>query len=407
MRVERAYKTELAPNDVERTLLLRHCGAARWAYNWGLQRNIDVHRMNRLPVAHIKRPTAVDLHRELNLLKKTTVPWMYEVSKCAPQEALRDLDRAFHNFFEGRSRFPNFKSKKRGLGTFRLTGSIRASEDRIQLPRLGRIRLKEPGYIPTGRPVRSATVSERAGRWFVSIAVERELVPPANVGPACGVDLGVARLATVSDGEVIENPSAIRRFMRKVTRLQREVSRKARGSKNRKKARNKFATVKMREANIRRDALHKATTLLARSKSVIVIEDLNVRGMAQNHAVARGLADASFGEFRRQLEYKTRWYGSTLVIAPPFYPSSKMCSRCGHVKKQLRLSERVFVCEECGSRFDRDLNAAVNLLGLAASSAESENACLRREVAGSGENPSPCPSMRQEANAAIRFRIGG
>ena len=211
MIVQRAFKTELDLNDVQRTACARHAGTARYAYNWGLARKIAAFKAGQ------KRPSAIDLHRELNALKQTELGWMYEVSKCAPQEALRNLDRAFEHFFRRmrekkagkpvKAGYPRFKSRKSGRGSFRLTGVIRVFDDGIQLPRLGRLRLKEHGYLPaSGVRILSATVSEQAGRWFVSLQVEMEL--PAPVGDTCkpvaGVDLGIAALATVSDGMVVE-----------------------------------------------------------------------------------------------------------------------------------------------------------------------------------------------------------
>jgi len=199
MLIKRAYKTELDPNNVQRTILLKHAGAARFAYNWGLARRKEEYEKTG------KSSNAIELHRQLNALKHTAFPWMYDVSKCAPQEALRDLDRAFKNFFEGRTKYPKFRSRKRGIGSFRLTGSVRVFRDSIQLPRLGRVRLKEKDYLPTadeeeGVHLLSATVSERAGHWFVSLQVEEEIEIPINIGPTVGVDVGISKLATVSDG---------------------------------------------------------------------------------------------------------------------------------------------------------------------------------------------------------------
>jgi putative transposase len=191
-----------------------------------------------------------------------------------------------------------------------------------------------------------------------------------------GVDLGLHRMATVSDGTVVENPKAIRQFERKLRRTQRKLARKRRGSRNRRKVIIQLQKLYVRITNIRKDAIHKATTLLAKTKSVVVLEDLNVRGLLHNQKVARAVADASFYEFRRQLEYKMAWCGSRLLIAPRFYPSSKRCSQCGYVKVNLRLSTRVYRCDHCGFTIDRDLNASYNLVWVAASWAETENACL-------------------------------
>jgi len=393
--VKRAYRTELDPNNKQRTLLSRSAGTARFAWNWGLQRRIEEYRVTG------RSSNAIAQHRQLNGYKKAFFPWMYQVSKCCAQEALRDLDRAYKNFFEGRAGFPRFKSKKRGAGSFRLTGRIRVFQDRIQLPRLGKIRLKEKGYIPTDGHMLSATVSERAGRWFVSVAVEEGIQVLKNDGPVAGVDLGLVRMATVSDGTVFENPKALNRHERRLKRLQRSVSRRQKGSINRAKARLRLARLYLRIANVRRDALHKATIWLARTKSAIVVEDLNVKGIRKNHRIAGSMSDAGMYEFRRQLEYKTVWYGSRLIVADRFYASTKACSACGHAQN-IALSERTYRCAACGLEIDRDLNAALNLEKVAASSAETVNACLRREVHASPTVEGQVPAY----DAGIEHHLG-
>ena len=382
LQIHRGYKTELQLNKAQQTHCRQHAGCARFAYNWGLQRKIAEYAKTG------KAPTAIDLNRELNRLKKTEFPWMYDVSKCAPQEALRNLDQAFRHFFRRirqgvKPGFPKFKSRKQGCGSFRLTGAIRVFPDAIQLPRLGRLRLKERGYLPAESDqihILSATVSTKAGRWFVSLQVQEAITVVEQTGPVAGVDVGLHRLATVSDSTIIENPKALRRYELKLKRVQRRLARKRRGSRNHRKVMLLLQKLHMRIANIRKDALHKATTLLAKNKSVVGIEDLNVGGLVQNHRVAKAVSDASFFEFRRQLAYKTQWLGSQLVIAPRFFPSSKRCSRCGHVKVELGLSVRRYVCDQCGFTADRDVNASLNLEWVAASWAETENAC--REAGG-------------------------
>ena len=195
MTIQRAYNTELRLNNTQRTFCLKSAGVARFAYNWGLRIKQDEYK------ATGKSPSAIELHKRLNVLKQTDFPWMYDVSKCAPQEALRNLDRAFENFFRRikageKPGYPRFKSKKRGVGSFRLTGAIHVTQTHIQLPRLGRLRLKECGYLPTVAKILSATVSEKAGRWFVSVHVEEDIPTPKRNDTACGVDVGIAALAT-------------------------------------------------------------------------------------------------------------------------------------------------------------------------------------------------------------------
>lgn len=394
--VYRAYKVELKLNNRQRTLCYKHAGCARFAFNWGLQRKIDEYKRTG------KSPSSIDLHRELNKLKKTEFPWMYEVSKCAPQEALRNLDNAFRHFFNRVKRgekpgFPKFKSRKWGVGSFRLTGVIRVFNKSILLPRLGKLQLKEAGYLRSESAsihILSATVSEKAGRWYVSLQVKEKIEVKKNTGPIVGVDLGVQHLATISDGTVFECSKALGIYERKIKRLQRSLSRKQRGSHNQRKIKRKLQKLHARVVNVRRDTIHKVTTILAKTKSIVVIEDLNVNVMRQNHLLAKSVSDAGLYEFRRQLEYKTSWYGCELRVIPRFFPSSKRCSKCGFVKKELPLSTRVFHCEQCGFRINRDLNASHNLLTVAASSTETLNACMRREVTASRQ----CPSMMQEPN---------
>jgi len=380
VKITRGYKTELDLNNAQITACLKHAGVARYAYNWGLSRYQEEYQAKR------KTPNAQSLHKELNALKQTTLPWIYEVSKCAPQGALRDLEQAFKHFFrkcrlkkmgkwKGKCGYPQLKSKKRGIGSFRLTGHIHVEEKHVQLPRLGRLRLKERGYIPTKDiKILSATVSEQAGRWFVSVQVEEEQAEPGfALGHTIGVDLGVKTLATLSDAQQIENPKALRSNLKKLKRLSRRHSRKQKGGKNRAKATRKLARLHAHIANIRKDALHKATSLIvAKTKpdqgrpSCIVMEDLNVSGMLKNRKLSRAIADMGFYEFRRQLTYKAGYAGSLVYTVSRWEPSSKTCSWCGWEDCNLTLSDRIFLCKECGYVADRDYNAAINLALLAA-----------------------------------------
>jgi putative transposase len=405
MLVQRAYRTELDLNNRQVTICKKHAGAARWAYNWGLRIKQERYQATK------KNPAAIDLHRELNALKKIEVPWMYQVSKCAPQEALWNLDAAFQQFFRkcalkkqgkwnGKLGYPQFKTKKKGLGSFRLTGRIVVSEKAIELPRLGRLRLKERQYLPTaGARILSATVSEHAGHWYVSLQVEEEQEAPPNRGPVVGIDLGVKALATLSDGTVIANPSHLKRRLKKLKRLQRVVSRRQKGGKNRRKAVRKLAKLHRQIKNQRRNTLHQVTSRLAKTKSVLVIEDLNVSGMLKNHRLVQAIGDVGFYEFKRQLLYKAAWYGARVVQVDRWEPSSKRCSGCGWIDAGLTLADRTFHCEQCGLVLDRDLNAAINLEKLAGSSSDSQNAC---GAAGSGTRRKPrvkLAAQKQEPNA--------
>ncbi len=400
MIIYRGYQYELDPNNHQRTLLAKHAGCARFVYNWGLEQRIKFFYQE---TGKNRFTNYCKQLRELTQLKKTEFSWMYELSSRAPQEALEDLDRAFANFRRGRKKvvkigFPKFK-KNGHHESFRLKGTIKIFEKKVQLPKLGRLRLKEKPRI-LGR-ILSATVSRKADHWFVSFCVEQDMpVPSPNEGPTIGVDLGITKLATLSDDIIFENPKSLHRNLRKLRRLSKQLSRKQKGSKNRLKATIRLARKYWRVRNIRVDSLHKVTTYLAKNHSQIIIENLNVQGLMKNKRLSRAISDVGFFEFRRQLEYKTQWYGSQLMLAPRFFPSSKRCSRCGTIKHKLALSERVFLCESCGLSLSRDLNAAKNLV--AASWAETLNACL--EMGGYRPLTGQCPSMKQEPNTT-RNRI--
>ena len=277
--------------------------------------------------------------------------------------------------------------------------------------------MKEKHYLPTKEvKILSATVSEQAGHWYVSIQVEQERAVPENNSLVVGVDLGVKALATCSDGTVIANPRHLKRRLKKLKRLHRVVSRRKKGSKNRKKAARNLATLYRKVAHQRKNTLHQVTARLAKTKSVIVIEDLNVSGMLKNHHLAAAIADVGFYEFKRQVLYKAAWYGSRVILASRWEPSSKTCPTpgCGWVDEDLTLADRVFRCERCGLVLDRDLNAALNLERLAESSSDTRNAC---GVVGSGAKRTPrvklTPKARtrsrkkQEPNASDSLSIAG
>jgi putative transposase len=325
---------------------------------------------------------------------------------------------AFHQFFrrcalkkqgkwKGKLGYPQVKTKKKGLGSFRLTGRIVVSDKAIVLPRLGRLRIKEWGYLPTGDHVKilSATVSEQAGHWYESVQVEEEQVVPENTGPVVGIDLGIKRLATLSDGTVFENPRHLKRRLKKLKRLQRVVSRRQKGGKNRKKAVHKLAKLHRLIKNQRRNTLHQVTTRLAKTKSVLVIEDLHVSGMLKNHRLAQAIGDVGFSEFKRQLLYKASWYGARVILADRWEPSSKRCSSCGWLDADLTLSDRTFHCEQCGLVLDRDLNAAMNLAKLAGSSSDRINACRVVSAGAIRKSRVKLAAVKQEPNAKSGLSI--
>ena len=427
MKITRGYKTELDPTVKQHILLCQCAGTARFSYNYGLARKQEVYKESG------KIISAIDLQKELTARKHSDLPWLKGVSKWIVQNALRDLDQAYDNFFRrvrekkaGKKHknlgFPKFKSKSQGRGSFRLDKPIRVFEDRIQLPKLGTIRLKEHSYIPTsGVKILSATVSERAGRWYVSVLVEESVpqVIPAT-GKPIGVDLGISSLAVCSDGRPpIKNAKALRANLKRLKRYQRHLSRCKKGSKNREKARHQVARLHARIANIREDVLHQATSSLVHTPlspserislkthlasllplpktkaeqkrgkkqvkklihqtteinaplrpQLLVLEDLNVEGMKRNRKLARAVSDVGMGEFRKQIEYKSLWNGEMLLFADRFFPSSKTCHGCNWKWEDMELSDRIFICQNPACPLfqvpqDRDQNASENLVSLA------------------------------------------
>ncbi len=363
-----AHQIALDPNNAQANYLARAAGVARFAYNWALaewQRQYEAHKLD----PTLPKPSQAALRRQLNAVKREQFPWMLEVTKNAPQMAIIQLGQAFQNFFVGRAKYPQFRKKGQhdrfslSNDQFSLDGS------RIRIPNLGWVRMREA--LRFAGKILSATVSRVADRWFVSLAVDTQddsPLPQAENQGAVGVDLGVKALATLSTGESIPGPKPHKALLDRLRRLSRCLSRKQKGSANRRKAKARLARLHARIANIRSDALHKLTTDLTRRFHTIGIEDLNVRGLVKNRRLARSIADMGFFEFRRQLGYKAARRGGQVIVADRWYPSSKTCSECGHKAETLALSVRAWTCTHCGAVHDRDVNAAINLRNLAVSS---------------------------------------
>ncbi len=352
------FKTELKLNQNQRVNIVKHCGVARHAWNWGLALTKQILDHNqKQPEEKIKFPTAIDLHKWLLALVKPENQWYYECSKSAPQESLRNLRKSWDRCFQKISGMPRFK-KKGKHDSFTLEGTVKIlANNKLQVPKLGVLKTYE--RLPQVQP-KSVTISRQADRWFISVRIEVE-AKVSDLTNTVGVDLGVKNLATLSTGEVVTGAKSYQTYQSKLRRLQWLNRHKLIGSNNWKKAFLTIARLHRKIANIRKDTLHKLTTLLAKNHGVIVIEDLNVSGMLANHKLAKAISDMGFYELRRQLEYKCQLYGSKLVIVDRWFPSSKTCSNCGVKKETLSLSERVFRCDSCGFECDRDLNAAINL----------------------------------------------
>lgn len=365
MLITRAYKTRLIVNDRQATYLQRCAGAARFVFNWALADRKARYEDGK------QSTNKFEQKRRFNALKHERFPWLVEVPYALAEQAFENVDRAFTNFFRrvkaGEAPgYPKFKSRYDAHQAFTLRGSIHVEAERICLPRIRWLRLAEQDYLPTTDvKILSATISTEGRGWHVSLQVQKTIPDPLPTdNPAIGVDLGIKQLAVCSDGTVFENPKALVKAQGKLARVQRELCRRKKGSANRAKTKEKLAKAHARIADVRAAGQHRASRrIVDKEPSAIVLEDLNVNGMAQNHCLARAVSDASMGELRRQIEYKAEWNGIDVLVADRWYPSTKTCSGCGAIK-EVTLDERAYRCPECGLVIDRDLNAARNLAAL-------------------------------------------
>jgi putative transposase len=368
--MKRSHVIRLNPTPSQEIYFRKACGVARHAYNWALVRWKEAR-------ADGKRVKMKDLKAEYNKIKGEQFPWVYEVTKCAPEQAFADLSQAFSNYWRMKEEgtqpklkhprkdgeeagFPHFKSKKHDRLSFYLTNDkFSVHGHTLHVPKLGDINMTEA--LRFGGKIMSAVISYRAGWWFVSIAVEVKHETPTHNGRTVGIDLGIKTLATLSDGSVFENQKHYRRGLGRIKGLSKGLSRKVERSQNWWKHAKKLAKAHYRVACQRSDVLHKMTTQVARTYALIGLEDLNTKGMLANHKLAQAVSDASFFEVKRQLLYKSEQYGGYVQLVNRWYASSKTCSACGWVNDDLTLAERVFICHDCGLVIDRDLNAAINM----------------------------------------------
>jgi putative transposase len=343
---------------------------ARHAYNWALARWKEAR-------AEGKRVKMKELKAEYNRVKGEQFPWCYEVTKCAPEQEFAHLGQAFDNYWhmkkegtlpklkhprkdEEEAGFPRFKSKKRDRLSFYLANDkFSVDKHTIRIPKLAAVNMTEE--LRFQGKIMSAIISYRAGWWFVSISVEVKHEFPTHSGGAVGIDLGIKTLATCSDGVVFENQKHYRQGLGRIKGLSKGLSRKVEGSQNWWKNTKKLAKAHYRVACQRQDSLHKITTHAAQTHALIGLEDLHAKGMLANHCLAQAVSDASFFEVKRQLLYKVEQYGGYIQLVDRWYPSSKTCSACGWVDKDLNLGDRVFICESCGVTIDRDFNASLNI----------------------------------------------
>ncbi|MEU6527384.1 RNA-guided endonuclease TnpB family protein [Streptomyces sp. NPDC046924] len=392
-QVKRAFKYRFYPTDEQTAELSRTFGCVRLVYNKALEERTRAWYGEQRRISYVQSSAA------LTEWKKTgELAFLAEVSSVPLQQALRHLQTAFANFFAKRAKYPRYKSRKKSRASAEYTRSAFAWRDgKLTLAKMTEpldIRWSRP--LPQGAEPTTVTVSrDSAGRWFVSMLVEDTIAPAPATGAAVGLDAGITSLVTLSTGEKIANPRHERRDRARLAKAQRELSRKAKGSANRAKARRKVARVHARIADRRRDFLHKLSTRLVRENQTVVIEDLTVRNLMKNGRLARAISDAAWTDLRMMLEYKCAWYGRELVMVDRWFPSSKLCGACGTVREKLPLNVREWTCG-CGTVHDRDVNAARNILaaGLAASAC-GDGVRPQRESSRTGRS-----SVKQEPRRA-------
>jgi putative transposase len=348
-----AHTIRLHPTKAQETFFKKASGCARVAYNYGLS---EYQRLRK----EGDKPIILEIKKKFNQEKKTLYPWMSETNKDANQQPFANLQKAFTKFFKKQGRYPRFKKKGIKDSFYISNDKFSIYENKFKIPKLGWVKGTEE--LKFKGKINSATIKRKANYWFIVVSVETDIdLKTCENQTVVGVDLGIKTLAVLSDGKAIDSSNPLKSKLKRRKLLQRWVSRKVKGSSNRRKANQRVAKIHYEIACSRKDTLDKLTTYLCENYQVIVIEDLNVSGMLKNHCLALSISNLGFGEFRRQLEYKSVLYGNILVIADRWFPSSKTCSECGTVKETLLLSEREFVCEHCGLVIDRDHNAAINL----------------------------------------------
>ena len=357
----KAHKIRLHPTTEQATYFAKAAGTARFCFNWAVAEWQKQYEAG-------GKPSALALRTQFNAIKKEQFPWVYDVTKCAVEGAFRDVAAAFKNFFEGRKAgrqtgYPKFKSKKRSQQSFYLANDKFSVGDHwIDVPKLGRVNMAES--LRFSGKILSARISKTASWWFISITVEMSDEVSINTSPPVGIDVGLNRLATLSNGRWYENQRPLTHQLKKLRRLNKELARRTKGGKNWLKTKDKLGRLHHEIACIRLDCLQKLTTEIAKTSGIVAVEDLHVKGLIRNRCLSRSFSDAAVGKLLDLLESKVPRQGGMLLKVDRFFPSSQLCHCCGTRKDDLTLADRVFVCPDpvCGYVGDRDENAAYNLI---------------------------------------------
>lgn len=388
MIIFKAFRYRLYPTAEQEQALTVQFGHARFIWNWALALRKAIYKETGKGIGYY------ELKRRVTTLKyQPEMQWLKDAHSQVLQAKIQDLERAYKNFFEKRTGFPRFKSKRDGQ-SIRYPQSFKFNENLIYLPKIGWV--KGRFHRPLEGRSKNVTVSKtKTGKYFVSVQCEVDIVEPLARGGEIGIDLGINSFLTTSEGWKQDNPRHLQESEKKLKRLHRQLSRRVKGSAGWEKARVLLARQHEKVANQRKDFLQKLSTELVSHYGLIGMEDLNVRGLVKNRRLAKAIAATGWGAFRRMLEYKGQWYGSYVLTVDRFFPSSKTCSQCGYILEELSLSVRKWQCPICGAIHDRDINSAVNILketraGVVRSHAGEESVSWRQDATALAETGSPC-----------------
>jgi len=359
----KTFKIRIYPNKVQKRLIDNNIGACRYIYNYML--NLKIKRYNELK----ENLSYNEMSSMITELKhEPENGWIRICDSVSLEYSIYNLNSAFQNFFDGlkknkRCGFPKFKSKKRSKLSYKTNGTIKVFKNKIKIPKIDSIKCKHSFDLSQiQKIVYAVVIKSKSDEYYINVSCEVEVKTKQKTEQEVGIDLGIKTLATLSDGTCFENPKLYQKYKNKIEKASKKISRKKYGSKNYYKQQAKNSKIYEKINRSRIDNIHKITTFLINNYDKIIIEDLDVVGMMKNKLLYKSLLDASFREIRNQLEYKSDWYGKELIIIGRFEPTSKKCSNCGNIKEKLDLNERVYFCEECNLKINRDLNASLNIL---------------------------------------------
>jgi len=379
MKINKAYKFRIYPNSQQEQYLAQSFGCARVVYNHFLRQRIDYYAENGRGLTYIDNASALT-----QLKKQPEFGWLNDVNSQSLQMSLRNLDTAYNNFFNKRAKFPKFK-KTSNKQSFGVPQNFSIHDSVLDIPKCKGIKVKLHRDIEG--TMKSITISRTpSGKYFASVLCELEIPEPIYSGNKIGIDYGVKAFITTSEGEIIESPNYLRKSEQKLKKLQKALSKKQDNAKNRYKAQKQLARQHEKVSNQRQDFLHKTSKQLVSDNQAIYIESLAIRNMIQNHCLAKSISDSGWNTFVNMLKYKGQWYGCKIIEIDRWFPSSKRCHKCGYINDNLALKDRSWLCPECNTNHDRDVNAAINILIFGRAGIARIDACGER-------SSTPMPSL--------------